>query len=293
MPCHALISTELDPYWNLAAEAQLLSKIEPSSSPLLFFWRSRPAVIIGKNQNPWRECNLDWMARQNVCLARRISGGGAVYHDLGNLNYAVFLPRETYDTDQVFERTVKALRHLGIPATRVDRTSLYVEGYKISGHAFCMRKHAVLHHGTLLVDADIESLRQALRPSEEWRIETKATASVRARVKNLSSCRTGVSIQEIQESLMRAWQCSAPADQIGDGWGGEQLSESRSEFASPEWLFDRTPDFCLSHHTATSGLDADIRFQVRKGHVVEQQGDIAAHPDWTGVRLPPFGELFG
>lgn len=291
MQCRALISSELDPYWNLAVEERLLEGIQRDSEPILFFWQSQPAVIIGKNQNPWRECNLDWMHAHGVALGRRISGGGAVYHDLGNLNYALFLPRETYEANAVFDRTVTALRHLGIQAHRSDRTSLFVDEYKISGHAFCMRKHAVLHHGTLLFGADIESLRRALKPCELWRIETKATASVRARVENLSRWRAGVKAEDIQDALMWAWQCSGSAEKISRERDGEDLQKRRKEFASEEWLFDRTPDFVLCLDDATSGRNAKIRLHVKKGHVVEQEVDGAVLPNWIGERLPLLGQL--
>lgn len=269
MACRAILSGELDPYWNLAAEEELLAEAQAERDPVLFLWRSRPAVIVGKNQNPWRECNLAWMQAQQVHLARRISGGGAVYHDLGNLNYAVFLPRSAYAPDAVYERTLKALQSLGIPAERLDRTSLAVDGWKVSGHAFCMRRNAVMHHGTLLFNADLKNLSRSLAVSPHWQFETKATESVRAKVANLSQWREDLTVAELQDALVRSWDCGTTVTEVKASWREESMRQRRAELCSDAWLFERTPEFWLTCHPSRGQFGETVRVRVQHGRVVE------------------------
>jgi len=241
----------LDPYRHLAAEDQLLNAFVVDA-PQLLLWRSGPTVVIGKNQNPWMECDLHWMTANGVQLARRISGGGAVYHDDGNLNYAFFLPRATYRQEAVFGWILDVLASLGFAAERVNRTSLVVGGKKISGNAFCYRRDAVLHHGTLLVSSDLFKLRRVLQPAS-WSFTTRATASVPMSVANLADLQPGLSLADVE---------SAFVDRFGGGVSlPYQEAVDPAEFVGDDWLWNRTPE---CHVDTGAGV-----FHVQHGMIAE------------------------
>jgi lipoate-protein ligase A len=168
---------------NLAVEEWLLDNAP--HLPVLFLCVNSPCVVIGKNQNPWRECRLSLMEKEGVPLARRISGGGAVYHDEGNLNVSIIVPRTEYREEKQYELIFQTLEKFGINASRLGKNSLAVDGKKFSGQAFCFRGQHVLHHGTLLVNADLARLGRYLGPEVEG-IQTKAVASVPSEVMNLA-----------------------------------------------------------------------------------------------------------
>lgn len=231
-----LVSDQLDPYRNLATEEWLLDRAA-DEAPVLFLWQSAPAVIIGKNQNPWCECDTGWMHAHEVLLARRVSGGGAVYHDEGNLNYAFFMPRTAYRAEDLFAWIAALLADLGFAAERMNRTSLAVEGLKVSGNAFCFRRNAALHHGTLLIDSDLAALKNALRPSS-WTFDTRATASIRSRVRNLSTPDSPLSVQQVRDAFMA--RCGAGRM---DAPPADELSARTACMQSEEWLFRQTPPF--------------------------------------------------
>ncbi len=189
-----------DVFGNLATEESLFASVA-GRRPVLFFCRNRAAVVIGRNQCAWRECRPTRLAGEGVALARRISGGGAVSHDPGNLNYSLMLPRAAYRGEEVFAAVVSALARLGLAAERMGRTSLGVRGRKCSGNAFAFRGAGVLHHGTLLVASDLDRLRERTeRPSV--RITTTAVASEPAPVGNLGDWRPGLDLATVREAVL-------------------------------------------------------------------------------------------
>ncbi len=234
------ISKVRDPYWNLAAEEWFLDRAH-EQEPVLFLWQSRPTVVIGKNQNPWRECDVMWMAAEQIDLARRISGGGAVYHDEGNLNYAFFMPREAYTPDDIYELVIAVLAELGVEATRWNRTSLMVNDQKVSGNAFCLRRNVAMHHGTLLINADRKRLSRSLKVPD-WQITTKATASVPAPVQNLAACSDSINVERVVNVFIEQLAIRKPVRLDGQ-WNLSALTARVTELRSDTWLFDRTPPF--------------------------------------------------
>lgn len=270
-------STSRDVDRNLALEEWLLDNAP--QLPVLFLCVNDPCVVIGKNQNPWRECRLSLMEKEGVLLARRISGGGAVYHDPGNLNVSVMVERTEYVEQkqydlifQTLETTVLRHRNLSV----LGKNSLGVDELKFSGQAFCHRRGRSLHHGTVLVDADLERLGRYLG-SEFEGIETRAVASVPAQVANLSKFSPQLTVETLSAALIKKFQ-----KMYGDGGDPEYWSDfdiAANEFAPPllpligrmastEWKLGHTPKFSFR------GLD------VEKGRVVNR-------PDG-----PRFEELF-
>lgn len=258
-------SKSLDVYRNLAIEEYLMEHVT-DQGPVLFLWRSDCAVVMGKNQNPWRECRLDRMRDENVPLARRISGGGTVYHDAGNLNYCVIVDRIQYKEAQAYEMVLQALASLGVRAEKTGKSNMSVGGLKFSGNAFCFRKGRALHHGTLLLNTDLKQLNRYLGPFLES-IETHAIGSVPADVTNL-----GLEVGVVSDALRNSFQASylkeghlvllADTDLKPD-----LLTPLVEKQMANDWTFGATPRF-----TIDSG---DLHLEVEKGRVVAAAGPLA------------------
>jgi lipoate---protein ligase len=237
-----LHSSSTDVYANLAAEDLLLGR-DGSPEPVLFIYRNAPAVVIGKNQNPWRECAVRRLDALGVKLARRISGGGAVYHDAGNLNVSCVLPRAAYERRDMLNLFIAALSALGVEAEIVNSTSLAVGGLKISGNAFCYRRDQVLHHGTFLMRADLDALHQALRP-DFTEMETRAVASVPMPVMNLGErVHEDALVRELTRQLSARF--GAVRDAGEDVLDASALQARAEKMRCWDWLFGATPDFTV------------------------------------------------
>lgn len=191
-----------DPYYNLAVEEYLLKKAEQDT--ILYLWRNAHTVVIGKNQNPWKECRTTLLEQEGGRLARRLSGGGAVYHDLGNLNFTFLMPRGSFDTQKQFSVLVKALAQLGIRAEFSGRNDLLAGGRKFSGNAYYKNGTAAYHHGTLLVHADMEKLGRYLSPDRK-KLQSKGVDSVPSRVVNLSEINPAVTVKTLAGALKEAF----------------------------------------------------------------------------------------
>lgn len=172
-----LVNESTDPYFNMAFDEWCLENID-LDEPVFYLWKNRPSVIIGLNQNASQEVNLEYLRQNGITLARRVTGGGAVYHDLQNLNYSII------GRDACPEIFAEALTKLGIDAELTGRNDIFVGGKKVSGYAKRIWKDRVLIHGTLMYDVDIDVLTKALTTPVS-KLAMKGVASVRSRVTNL------------------------------------------------------------------------------------------------------------
>lgn len=150
----------------------------------LFLWQNAPTVVIGRNQNPWRECDVEAVKRDGVSLARRMSGGGAVYHDLGNLNFTFIARDGVFDVARQTDVILKACRLLGVNAVKNGRNDLTVDGCKFSGHAYYSSRGYNYHHGTIMMDVRSDDLPKYLNVPDS-KLKSKGVSSVRSRVTNL------------------------------------------------------------------------------------------------------------
>lgn len=202
-----LISDSYDPWFNLAVEECIFRQM-PATQRVLFLWRNADTVVIGRAQNPWKECNTRRMEEDNVRLARRSSGGGAVFHDLGNTCFTFMAGKPEYDKTISTAIVLQALNALGVTAEASGRNDLVVKtpqgDRKVSGSAYRETKDRGFHHGTLLLNADLSRLENYLNPDKK-KLQAKGITSVRGRVTNLVELLPGISHERICEAVTEAF----------------------------------------------------------------------------------------
>lgn len=249
-----LINNSTDPYFNLAFDEYCLENI-PSEEPYFFLWRNRPAVIIGLNQNAYSEVNLDYLNSHGITLARRVTGGGAVYHDLQNMNYTII------GRNPSPQPMVDALRSLGVPAELTGRNDIFVEGRKVSGYARRVSHDQEIIHGTLMYDVDLDTLTHVL-DTPGSKMQAKGIASVKSRVANLKEYLPQFkSLDELQGALQEILSA-------GDGQmplSAEQVAEVRRQadekFSTWDFIYGHSheADFRCKAKLSCGTVEADIR----------------------------------
>lgn len=282
MQCYSIRQT--DPAVNLALEEVLFQRLGPGFPGCFLLWQNGPSVIVGRHQNAWEEVDRAWLAERGVPVVRRNTGGGAVYHDLGNLNFSFmeYAPeRSRVDFARYLEPVCAALARLGVTARLTGRNDLEAGGRKISGSAQSLRGGRVLHHGTLLVDLDFEDMVAALSVDPE-KYRSKGVASVRARVTNICECwRPGSTMEELRAALAACCAPgSVPRDVPEDALReAERLAEAK--YRTWEWNFGRSPAFSERRRQRFPWGLVDVLLDVRKG-IIEScriHGDFFAAAD--------------
>ena len=215
-------STSFDPWYNLALEEHLLRTIGPDQV-VLYLWQNQGTVVIGRNQNAWKQCRCRELEADGKKLARRLSGGGAVYHDLGNLNFTFIMERRNYNLERQLGVILKAVGKQGIEAEFSGRNDIVVQGRKFSGNAFYFEELSAYHHGTILVDVDFEDMTRYLQVSQA-KMRSKAIESVQARVVNLKSLNPDISIETMAAALAEAFV---------EVYGGEGRRKLFPDFSGP------------------------------------------------------------
>lgn len=238
-----------NPYENIAFEYRLLQAC-PDDSVAVFLWQNDHSIIIGKNQNAWNEVRVAEFLSDGGKIVRRFTGGGAVYHDLKNLNFSFVAPKGIYDKSTNFQVIIRALARLGITAELTGRNDIVVDGKKISGNAFKNESHASLHHGTILINSSVDKMQKYLTVNKD-KLASKGVKSVASRVMNLVEKKPDITAMEISQAIRQVCTEVFGAPCV-DGnpqdfaWSGEE--ETCKLLSSKEWIFGRVTDedFCLA-----------------------------------------------
>ncbi len=262
-------SNSFNPWLNLAYEEYLLNNIM-SNEVILYLWQNERTVVIGANQNPWKECNTSLLESDGGKLARRLSGGGAVYHDLGNLNFTFIMDKSIYDFSKQVMVIINALKEQGISAEFTGRNDILVNDKKISGNAFYFRENKALHHGTVLVNCDFAELTKYLQVSKE-KIKSKGIESIKSRVNNLKDIDPNIDIEEIKESLKRQFVISyGDYEQLSiEELNNKEIEKLYDKYSSWDWRYGDTPKFAISMVKRFDWGELDINLNLEKGIIKE------------------------
>ncbi|MCY7710784.1 lipoate--protein ligase [Bacillus safensis] len=288
-----------DPMINLAIEEYCLKYLDPEETYLLFYI-NQPSIIIGKNQNTIEEINTKYVEDNGIKVVRRLSGGGAVYHDKGNLNFS-FITKDDGDSFHNFKKftepVIKALEKLGVKAELSGRNDIMADGRKISGNAQFATRGRIFSHGTLLFDSEIEHVVSALNVKKE-KIESKGIKSIRSRVANISELMD----QKMTTEEFRKILLSYIFDTNGDvpqyrltekDW--EKIHEiSRDRYQKWEWNYGRSPKFNLQHSKRFPAGSIDLRLEVKKGMIEDCKifGDFFGVGDIADIEKRLIGQQY-
>lgn len=291
---HTIISSSKDPAFNLAAEEYLLRQ---KKEDYAFFYINRPSVIIGKHQNALAEINLPYLEEQNIPVFRRMSGGGTVYHDEGNLNFCFIKNGDNSDLvnfKKATEPIVSALQRRGLPARNGERNDLLLNYKKISGNACHVFKRRVMHHGTLLYQSDLNRLTGSLK-SDPTRFEDKAVKSVRSEVVNINQVlqskeTTTEFLQNLVEDLLRNntdWEkatfSKVDLDKI------EELKKEK--YDNSEWNYRYGPAYTFKKRLQSGRLVFGVKLRVEKGRItqLEIKGNYKPEEDLKALEIRLLG----
>jgi len=257
-------SNSTDPYENLAVEKRLLDAVS-KDAVILYLWQNRKTVVIGKNQNPWAECNCRLLEEEGGRLARRLSGGGAVFHDLGNLNFTFLCREENYDLTRQQEVLLTACRMAGISAERSGRNDLLAEGRKFSGNAFYHSGGRAYHHGTILVDADTALMSRYLTPSKA-KLEAKGVKSVRSRVVNLRELAPTLTVEHMKEYLQAALaEVYGLEPQAMAAFSPAEVAALAAEYADWDYLYGTPLPLSLTCEERFDWGSVQLQLEIRSG----------------------------
>lgn len=286
-----------DPCLNLALEEYLLRHVAVDEAILLFYVNT-PSVIVGRNQNIWEEIDPGYVAAHGVEVVRRLSGGGAVYHDLGNLNYSFITngSRDLHNFHRFTGPVIEVLNRFGVPAEAHGKSDIYAAGKKISGNAQYLARNRMVSHGTILFDSDLEALLHALNPRQVV-IESSAVQSIRARVTNIREWLPDWSVDALRQALLAGIFAPEPVrllELTAVDW--DHIHRIRAErYLDWEWTYGRSPRFMVEKRpfgpdgprlllTVDKGRVAGLALE---GEGVEEETAVVLQSLLNGARYSP------
>ncbi|GAB2024581.1 lipoate--protein ligase [Lactovum odontotermitis] len=286
-----------DAYQNIAMDSWLLYNLKPEK-PVFALWQNKRAVIVGRNQNTFAEVNQDYIDAHDVQVVRRVSGGGAVYHDMGNICFTFFVPVAS-SAGVNFEQFVKpmhdALQSVGLDAKITGRNDLEIDGKKISGNAQRYAGGYLMHHGTLLWDSDVEAMIRSLNVSDE-KFVSKAAKSVRSRVGMIKEYAPDLDLQKFMDALQYYLTDKGKDGELvltPEQWAG--IKDWRdNRFSTWDWNYGESPKFGFSNHGKFAGGGIDVNVNVEKGLItdIDFVGDFLGVRDWRDIKSQFIGLPF-
>lgn len=258
-----------NPYFNLAMEEYLFNLNDGQSYVLL--WQNEPTIVVGKHQNTAEEINRDYVKEKGINVVRRITGGGAVYHDLGNLNFTFIikgLEKSEFDFRKFTMPIIRALKKLGVESELSGRNDITIDGRKFSGNAQAVKNGKLLHHGTLLFDSQMEELAKALKVSED-KFRSKGVKSVRARVTNIKDyLKDDISVSEFKELLLK-YMFDEDAELREGELSKEAMDEINSlkerKYMSWDWNYGESPEFNIKQGNRFEGGKIEVLANIKDG----------------------------
>ena len=264
-----LRSLSLDPFYNLALEDWLFQNIDFTSGPVVLFWRNSPSVVIGRYQNPWKEASIDFLKRRGISLVRRNSGGGTVYHDMGNCNISIFSTRAAYNRKGNLHKVCEVLKDsFSILCEVTKKLDIVCQGCKVSGTAARIVRNKAYHHFTILLSSDVQTLSLALRSPIRDVIRTNATQSIPSPVLNLSSLNDMLNAESFYSSYSTKILGENEEEHgrsVDIPAGVSQIALNTCLFSSWDFVFGKTPKFCISPNP-------NIELIIEKGRVSAVEG---------------------
>lgn len=289
VPVSCYITGCTEPYRNLAVERYLLEHT-PAGSVTLYLWQNKNTVVIGRNQNPWAECNMAQLRRDGGHLVRRLSGGGAVYHDSGNLNFTFLTDARTYNLARQLEVITGALKSLGINAVKSGRNDILVDGRKVSGNAFYTSGGKKYHHGTLLIDVKTDEMAKYLTVSP-LKLQAKGVSSVKSRVLNLKEVCPSLTVPVLQKALVRSFAeiyGSEPQHLSEADFDAAEVARYEAEFKSDAFRLGTRLPFTWQAEARFEW--AALRWRAALTAAKYRRRQFTPTP-WNGKRLPVQGSF--
>jgi lipoate-protein ligase A len=279
-----ILNNSTDPYFNLAAEEYFFSNFKDN---IFMLWRNSPAIIVGKHQNTLAEINYDYVKENNIKVVRRMTGGGAVFHDLGNINFTFIETGESeklVDFRKYVQPILDILLKLGVDAKFEGRNDLTIDGKKFSGNAEHVYKNRILHHGTILFSAKMSDLTKALNV-KDVKFTDKAVKSVRSRVTNVSEhLKNPITVLEfinlVFNHILEMYD-DAVIYEISEQ-DKEKIEELvKNKYSTWEWNFGYSPEYNFDKSVRTDGGTLEVSMFVENGVIqrLKFYGDFFTHKD--------------
>lgn len=295
-----ILNSNNDPAVNLALEEYCVRNLDVENEMYLLFYINKPSVIIGKHQNTIEEINKQFVDKNGIQVVRRISGGGAVYHDFGNMNFSFitkYSPEFFHNFEKFTKPLVETLREMGVEAELGGRNDIVVGGRKISGNAQFTNLKSMFSHGTLLFNSNLDDVVQALNVKMD-KIESKGIKSVRSRVANISELLSeSITIHDFKEritnSIFKEYE-SLPLYILTDSEWEKVHKLSEQKYRTWEWNFGRSPEFNLQKVNRFEFGQIDVRIFVKDGEIQEIKfyGDFLGYGDSEDIENKLKGVLF-
>jgi lipoate-protein ligase A len=285
---------------NLALEEWAVRNLDLENEDYLLFYINRNAIIIGKHQNTIEEINSEYVKKKNIQVVRRISGGGTVYHDDGNLNFSFltkFSPESIHNFKKFTHPVIKTLNELGVKAELNGRNDITVDGRKISGNAQFSNTKAMFSHGTVLFDSNLDDVVEALNVKID-KIESKGIKSIRSRVGNISEYLTQkMNIFDFRQKLIESIFGSSenyPVYNLRDSQWKEVYDLANSKYRNWDWNYGRSPEFNIQKVKRFDFGQIDARIDVKDGVIqnIKIYGDFLAHGDTIDIESKLIGKKY-
>lgn len=279
-----IINNSRNPYFNLALEEYVLAKMDQKEKYCIL-WQNDPAVIVGRNQNTAGEINEEFIKDRAIKVVRRMSGGGAVYHDPGNLNFTFILPEprlQKLDFARFTRPVIKTLALLGVEARNEGRNDITIKGRKISGNAQCRYRGSLMHHGTMLFATDLDTMEKALTVGQD-KFQSHGVDSVRSRVTNIGDhLSSPISLEEFKNLLLKSIQ---EEENVADYHLSpdelEQVNQSASsKYSTWEWTYGTSPWFNVQLKKRFDWGKVELRLGVEKGIITS----CSIHGDFFALK---------